>query len=69
MFDPAHAQPPTFDLYPEMESAKDLLWQVRDNAVKGSIQLEDVEKILSNDEFTSPEGLLTTTDDGVSCDY
>lgn len=49
-----------------MASAKEFLVQVKDCAVKGSIQLVNVEKILSNDDFTSPEGLRTTTDDGVS---
>lgn len=42
-----------------------LLDKVKEGAKWNSIQLEDVESILSNDDFNSEKGLLTTTDDGV----
>lgn len=45
--------------------AAELLLKVKEGAVRGSIKLEDVEEILSNDDFTSGRGLLTTTEDGV----
>ena len=46
-------------------AAQDLLLRVKDGAVRGSVKLKDVEEILSNDDFTSGRGLLTTTEDGV----
>ena len=41
--------------------ARELLEKVRSGAKQGSIQLKDVEEILSNRDFTSGEGLLVTT--------
>lgn len=41
--------------------ARELLQKVRKAAKQGSIQLADVEEILSNEDFTSGEGLLATT--------
>ena len=46
--------------------ATELLEKVRSGAKQGSIQLKDVEEILSNRDFTSGEGLLVTDSNGVS---
>jgi hypothetical protein len=45
--------------------AKELLLKVKDGAVRGSIRLQEVEEVLSDDDFISGRGLLTTTEDGV----
>lgn len=42
-------------------AAQELLQKVREGAKLGSVRLDDVEEILSNEDFTSGEGLLTTT--------
>lgn len=45
--------------------AMELLLELERGAANGSIKLEGVEKILSNEEFISGEGLLTTLKNGV----
>ena len=49
-----------------MSTAKELLKKLRERASKGVLQLKDVEKVLAEDVFASGEGLLCTTDSGVS---
>lgn len=46
--------------------AENLLSKVYEGAKYMSIQLHDVEEILSNEEFTTKEGLLTTIKNAVS---
>lgn len=44
--------------------AEQLLQRVRDGAKYGNITLIDVENVLSDERFTSNQGLLTTTREG-----
>ena len=45
-------------------TAQELIQKVKSGARWGNIQLGDVEDILSNELFSSNEGLLATTDPG-----
>ena len=47
-------------------SSRELLAKVRHGAHYGNIQLSDVEEVLSNELFFGRDGLLTTTESGVS---
>lgn len=42
--------------------AEDALQKIKSGAKQGNIKLEDVKDALSSQEFTSGEGLLTTTE-------
>ncbi len=57
--------PMTADVSIKILMAQDLLLRVKNSAQRGSIQLEDVIKILSNSVFTAEEGLLSVTDNKV----
>ena len=48
-------------------TAQELIQKVKTGARYGNIQLGDVDEVLSNELFSSNEGLLATTDPGKVC--